>query len=467
MTNGRAAVVIVANSPGEVTGWALPVVSRLRALEDKVSSRFSELVIVIVLPPCPFATGYEAVVAGRIPGVDAVVTPSEYLRFLTLGSIPERVTRLAGGKRREAWRGIVLHLGGDHLHSLLIARRLGFPAVAYSDRTVKFQRQFIGILAEDARVAGKLKQKGVPEEKIEIVGNLMIDGISREGEPEGVKSSLGVPEDAPMVCLLPGSRGQQIRYVMPFFLRVAEIVKRFRENTEFVLPLSPFVGVDSVRSALDAAHDRMSKQKEVPKGGHAKKGLEAASGKLYRPADCEQGVSLAEAVIDTDEGVRVFVTRKSRYSVMAASDLALCMPGSVTAELAYLGVPTVVTVPLNLPEEVPLTGISEFIGRLPVVGAPIKRMAVRKALERIEFTAIPNKRQRRFITPEIRGVLTAEDVAIKVLELLQDSKARDRISVDLKEAMGRPGAAERVASSVLDTLITTGGRYFVPKERVH
>jgi lipid A disaccharide synthetase len=143
------------------------------------------------------------------------------------------------------------------------------------------------------------------------------------------------------------------------------------------------------------------------------------------------------------------------------------MPGSVTAELAYLGVPTVVTVPLNLPEEVPLTGISEFIGRLPVVGAPIKRMAVRKALERIEFTAIPNKRQRRFITPEIRGVLTAEDVAIKVLELLQDSKARDRISVDLKEAMGRPGAAERVASSVLDTLITTGGRYFVPKERAH
>ena len=59
------------------------------------------------------------------------------------------------------------------------------------------------------------------------------------------------------------------------------------------------------------------------------------------------------------------------------------------------------------------------------------------------------------------------DVAIKVLELLQDSKARDRISVDLKEAMGRPGAAERVASSVLDTLITTGGRYFVPKERAH
>ncbi len=152
---------------------------------------------------------------------------------------------------------------------------------------------------------------------------------------------------------------------------------------------------------------------------------------------------------------------------MAASDLALCILVPSLRRLGYLGVPTIVTVPpLNLPEEIPLTGIFEFIGRLPLIGRPIKRIAVRKALGRIEFTAIPNKRQRRFITPEIRGgVLTAEDVAIKVLELLQDTKARDRISVELKEAMGRPGAADSVASAVLDVLITTGGRYFEPTER--
>jgi hypothetical protein len=467
MKASRAAVVIVANSPGEVTGWALPVVSSLRASEHEIAPEFGELVIVIVLPPCPFATGYEAMVAGLIPGVDAVVTPSEYLKFIMMGSIPERVRRLASGKKRETWRGVVVHLGGDHLHSLLIARMLRFPAVAYSDRTIKFQRQFIRILAEDARVAGKLKQKGVPDGKIEIVGNLMIDGVRRGGDPEGIKDVLGIAEDAPMVCLLPGSRKQQIQYVMPFFLRVAEIVKRFRENTEFVMPLSPFVSVDSVRSVLDTAENRVDKQKGGSKGDEVKEGLEAVFGKLHKPADCGHEAFLAQAVIETEEGARVFVIPKSRYSVMAASDLALCMPGSVTAELGYLGVPTIVTVPLNLPEEIPLTGIFEFIGRLPLIGRPIKRIAVRKALGRIEFTAIPNKRQRRFITPEIRGVLTAEDVAIKVLELLQDTKARDRISVELKEAMGRPGAADSVASSVLDTLITTGGRYFEPKERTH
>ena len=465
MKASRAAIIVVANSPGEVTGWALPVVSSLRASEHTIASEFGEPVIVIVLPPCPFSTGYEAMVAGLIPGVDAVVTPSEYLKFITLGSIPERVRRLASGKKRETWRGIVLHLGGDHLHSLLIARMLRFPAVAYSDRTIKFQRQFVKVLAEDDRVAGKLKQKGVPDGKIEVVGNLMIDGVRTSGDPEGIRGVLGVPEDAPMVCLLPGSRKQQIQYVMPFFLRAAEIVKKFCGNTEFVMPLSPFVRIDSVSSALVTQEDRTGKHRGGSKGGKTKEGLEAASGRLHESVGSGQEASLAEAVIETEEGARVLVIPKSRYSVMAASDLALCMPGSVTAELGYLGVPTIVTVPLNLPEEIPLTGIFEFVGRLPVIGRPIRRMAVRKALERIEFTAIPNKRQKRFITPEIRGVLTAEDVAIKVLELLQDTKTRDRISVELKEAMGLPGAAARVASEVLDTLITTGGRYFEPAER--
>jgi lipid A disaccharide synthetase len=465
MRASRAAVVIVANSPGEVTGWALPLVTSLRASEEKIAREFGGLVIVVVLPPCPFATGNEAGVAGLIPGVDAVVTPSEYLKFVIFGSIPHKARGLASEKEREAWRGIVVHLGGDHLHSLVIARRLGFPAVAYSDRTVKFQRHFMRILAEDARVARKLQQRGVPEGKIDIVGNLMIDGVGGEGDPEGVRDALGVAEEAPMVCLLPGSRKQQIQYVMPFFLRVAEIIRKFREDTEFVMPLSPFVSIDMVRHALISAGNRVDKRKGGLKSSGAKEGLEAASATLRRLHDARQEAHSASAVIETAEGVQVFVIPKSRYSVMAASDLALCMPGSVTAELGYLGVPTIVTVPLNLPEEIPLTGIFEFLSRLPVIGRPIKRMAVRKALERIEFTAIPNKRQRRFITPEIRGVLTAEDVAIKALELLQDAKARDRISVDLKEAMGRPGAADRVASAVLGTLIATGGRYFEPTER--
>lgn len=461
----RAAVVIVANSPGEVSGWARPLVSALRESQEKTGPEFGGLSIIIVLPPCPFATGHEAEVARLIPGVDAVVTPSEYLKFVLAGSLPEKIMDLVSEEKRESWRGIVVHLGGDHLHSVLIARRLGFPAVGYSDRTIKFQRQFVRVLAEDARVAAKLQGKGVPGEKVDIVGNLMVDGVLADKDRKSVRDILKVAEDTPMVCLLPGSRKQQIQYVMPFFLRCAEIVKEFREDTVFVMPLSPFVSIDMVRSVLAATGKDADKHKDTPEGDPAQSGLESTSATLSTLTDAGEEGSIASEVILTSGGATVLVVPTSRYSVMAACDLALCMPGSVTAELGYLGVPAVVVVPLNLPEEIPLTGISEFFGRLPVIGKPIKRMAVRKMLKRIEFTAIPNKRQRRFIMPEIRGVLTAEDVAIKVLELLQDAKARDRISVELKEAMGRPGAADRVASAVLNTLIATGGRYFEPTER--
>ena len=346
MKPSRAAVVIVANSPGEVSGWARPLVSGLRASEEKMPSKFGELAIVIVLPPCPFATGNESEVAGLIPGVDAVVTPSEYLKFVFLGSIPKRVESLAVGKKREAWRGVVVHLGGDHLHSILIARRLGFPAVAYSDRTVKFQRKFIRVLAEDSRVARKLQQKGVPDEKIDIVGNLMIDGVRAEGDPEGVRDKLKVAKDAPMVCLLPGSRKQQIQYVMPFFLRVAEIIKKFCESAEFVMPLSPFVSLDMLRSALVAVDKRAEKHKSSTgrNGTGRGEGLEATSGTLHRLPDFREDIGLASAVIEIAEDLQVFVVPKSRYSVMAACDLAIAMPGSVTAELGYLGVPTVVSV---------------------------------------------------------------------------------------------------------------------------
>jgi len=448
-----AIVVIVANSPGEVEGWARPLVASLRASEARAAEEFGKLKIVIALTPCPFASGREAEVAAGLPGVDVVVTPSQYVRCVVLGLIPAKMRGLSAEDAGGPWRGIVVHLGGDHLHSALIARRLGFPAVAYSDRTAGFASSFVRFMAEDARVREKLERKGVPAGRIEVVGNLMIDGV-RPAEARGkTRVALGLADDAddaPLVCLLPGSRKQQIRHVMPFFLRVAEIVKRFREDARFVMALSPFVGIDTVERFLSMGSD-LGRERADESGG--RQGLEGASGRL----SAVEG-SPATHIIETDEGVSVLVVSEARHDAMAASEVAVSMPGTVTAELAYLGVPTVVAVPLNLPHEVPLTGVVDMLGRIPVIGRPIRRAGVRKALARIEFTAIPNKRQKRMIVPEVRGVLSAEDVAIKVLELLQDKKARDRIAVELRQAMGQPGAADRVASIVLDTLISTGGR---------
>lgn len=485
----RAAVVVVANSPGEISGWARPVVERLRALETRVAPAFGGLGVVVVVPPCPFASGREAEVAAGIAGVDAVVAPSEYLRYALFGVVPKGLRPLSGSP------GVVVHLGGDPMHSALLSRRLGYPAVLYTDRTAGFVGSFARFMVEDARVEAKLRKKGVPAEKIAIVGNLMIDGVEVGVRRDAARAALGVETDAPLVCLMPGSRKQQIFYAMPFFLRVAEIVKRFRGDAEFVAVLSPYVGPSMVSAALSAAAagppagtagamtaaedaatssragsrragvgkwDRAETQRGARRSEQARRRLEGARGRLVPLADTREASAAnalePEYLIETDEGASVKLVAVCRYGAMAASDVAVAMPGTVTAELAFLGVPTVVAVPMNVPEEVPLPGLPGLLGGIPIAGRYLKRISVQKALERIEFTAIPNKRQRRMITPEVRGIIGAHDVAIKVLELLQDAKARGRIALELRQAMGQPGASVRVASVILETLMSTGGR---------
>lgn len=466
----RAVVVIVANSPGEVSGWATPVVRSLRALEGKVAPAFDGLSLVVVLPPCPFASGREAEVAGATAGVDAVVRPSEYVKYALLGVVPKGLRPFLGNP------GIVVHLGGDPMHSAILAKRLAYPAVLYTDRTAGFVGSFARFMVEDARVESKLQRKGVPAEKIAVVGNLMIDAVRAGAARQETRAALAVEAHAPLVCLLPGSRRVQISRIMPFFLRVAEIVKRFQDDAEFIAVLSPYVTPSMVGAALSAIRESRPNPdpgqaggsaglaagvKPVPHSGTPGR-LEAAGGRLVpvggaSEPDSEIGARRTYAV-RTDEGVTVRLVEDGRYDAMAASDVAVTLPGTVTAELAFLGVPTVVAVPMNLPEEVPLPGLAGVLGSIPGAGRYLKRVVVPRALERIEFAAIPNKRQRRMVTPEVRGVIGAQDVAIQVLELLQDGKARGRIAVELRQAMGQPGASNRVAEAVLETLVSTGGR---------
>ena len=57
---------------------------------------------------------------------------------------------------------------------------------------------------------------------------------------------------------------------------------------------------------------------------------------------------------------------------MQWADLALTIPGTNTVELSFMGVPMVVTIPLNYPEEIPLEGPAQLLSRVPVLGRQLK-----------------------------------------------------------------------------------------------
>lgn len=130
--------------------------------------------------------------------------------------------------------------------------------------------------------------------------------------------------------------------------------------------------------------------------------------------------------------------------------LALTLPGSNTAELAALGLPMLVTLPTYWAETSPMPGLAGHIGRLPLAGKYIKRALGHAYLRTLSFTAHPNRRAGRMVTPEIVGRLTAPQVAVAMLDMLGGDLAA--IETGLRAAMGEPGAARRIAEALVADL---------------
>jgi lipid-A-disaccharide synthase len=64
--------------------------------------------------------------------------------------------------------------------------------------------------------------------------------------------ALGLPDDAPVVALLPGSRRSEIQYIAPLFVAAAAHLARLRPDLRFVLPAAP--GLRAPLEPLLAAH---------------------------------------------------------------------------------------------------------------------------------------------------------------------------------------------------------------------
>jgi len=405
-------VFIIANSPGEIFGWVRPVVKKVR-------EKIKDVRVILVIPPCQYASGREADVAKDFPGVRYVVRPGQYLKYIFLGkSFPFYAEAKKQG-------GVCVFLGGDPFHALLISRRLKFPAVAYLQRP-RWNNRFkkFMVLSEKVKKDNFLSQ-GIDSDKVVVVGDLMIDSVVYQIEEEGIFNS-PFPQGEPVISIVPGSRPYITVNMTLFFLKACELIKERLPRAHFFLILSPFVKEEKLFT-LDKA--KVNKIMNVPK---TKLIRENTRWKLL-----------------TSKGIEVDIITRKRYSVMQLSTLVLTIPGTNTAELAYLGTPMVVTIPFQRPEFIPLEGIAGLIGGIPWVGMQIKKWAVRRYSKLIKFCSLPNIYAGREIVPELRGEVTPQDVASSALEILQDEKRLSFISSELKKTMGKPGAAERVAEVIL------------------
>jgi len=396
VTHAPAELLIVSSGPGEVSTWAVPMA---RAAAAWAAARGQPLTLSLVLPPCQFASGQEAAFARRQGLFARVLGPRECLGVVT-------------GLRRLALAGpgCVLHLGGDLWYSSTLAHRAGVPAFAYAETPLVRRRahRFARIFVPSQDLAERLASAGVRRDQIVTVGDLRVDALSGARPPvRGAHAGVNV-------ALFPGSRRWLVEGFLPFLLQVAGAMRHRRSDVAFSLVASPFLPRDALAAVLD---------------GHR--------------ADLD---GLGIAVVDGDD-----------LGAAAGADLAISLPGTNTVQLAVLGVPMLVVLPLDHPERIRTEGLSEWIGRIPGLGSAIKRIMVRRFLRHPRAVAWPNRQAGRMIVPEMVGRVDPAAVAARALAMVEDRGALDGMARQLRDLYRTPsGVADRMLDVMAASLAAPG-----------
>ncbi|MGA2391727.1 MAG: hypothetical protein ABSH03_00075 [Candidatus Lustribacter sp.] len=401
-------LALTANGPGEFAGWVRPLLTALYAREPQLDAR-------IFCVPDDYATGHEAAYVRELFPRATVYAPGEYLRFALGRPLPGLPARADG----------VLYLGGDLMHAARVHDRLGGVADAYKFSRRKFAHRFRHVFAVDEANRRQLLGWGVPDERIAVVGNLVIDGAV--GEAAGAFGGFADADAArDGVIFFPGSRKHEIEQIFPMFVRAAVQLRRRLPGVPIAFARSPFTSDAELRSAL------------------ARGGVRVAYGipSVLAP----DGASLEAA------GERFAVVRAAMRAAQAAR-LAVALPGTKVIELAALGVPAIVITPSNAPELAVINGPLQYVGRLPVAGVPLKRAAAVAVAKRFRYFAQPNIDAGREIDAELRGTQLPSHIAHVAAERYADRAWLAAAGAELRALYAaHAGAAGRMAGALLEDL---------------
>ena len=197
---------------------------------------------------------------------------------------------------------------------------------------------------------------------------------------------LGLHADAPTLCLLPGSRPQEVRCTLPHMLQAAELMAAALPPQPSPPPAAP-----SLQLLLAAPPALRPLVEET---------IEAQQRQQRRRMEREH---LSVAVVGSDE----------RYEAYAASDLALACSGTVNVELALRGVPQLA------------------LYRTSWLTSVYVRAVLRPA---ISHATLPNLISGREIVPELLFErCAAEPVAAAALEMLRRPATGDEQLAALRE----------------------------------
>ena len=129
---------------------------------------------------------------------------------------------------------------------------------------------------------------------VSFLGNPLVDTVRADMEPEAARAFFGLKDGERAALLLPGSRRQEISFLLPDMLKAVRLLKEKRPETRFFLPVAPGL-------------ERQEIERHIEKSG-----------------------------------VSVELTEEHVYGLMGIADFAIATSGTVVMEAALMDLPAVV-----------------------------------------------------------------------------------------------------------------------------
>lgn len=406
MENDLFDIVITANSPGELY-------SLVRPLIKSINKNIPFVRIILVITPCQYASGKEIEVARSFKEIFDIILPQEFSKWIFLNKAPKGINF--------SEKGLVLFVGGDLVHGILLSKKLRYPALAYITNKIGWTKEYSLFFVPDEKLYKKVIKK-VNLEKVRLVGDLMVDAALIDNYKNC--------DDIFDIVFFPGSRSAHIKFLAPLFLKTADIIKQKNENIRFGLALSPYCSIAQL-------------EEHISKSNFSK--LE----KTFGNSGIILNTNEKEKAIKTENGTEIKIFENNPYVAMKSAKVIITIPGTNTSEAAALGKPMLVVIPTQKPEAYIFDGLAGILGNMPIIGKIIKRLAIAILGKKEKFLALPNRKANKMIVPEIRGQITAKQISKEALKLLNDTKKLTEISLQLKNVMGSSGASEKITSEIM------------------
>ncbi|HBB33002.1 MAG TPA: lipid-A-disaccharide synthase [Cyanobacteria bacterium UBA9273] len=255
---------------------------------------------------------------------------------------------------------------------------------------VEMTDQLLAVFPEEARY---FEKKGA---SVTWVGHPLVDRMRSAPTRQEARSALGIAPEQMAIALVPASRRQELKYMMPIAFEAAR-------------QLQLQMGNDDNGEVLTA--NSQSPLFWIP-----------LSLETYRPA-IERAIQ--------HYGLRATLVAGQTTEVLAAADLAITKSGTVNLELALLNVPQVVFYRVS-----PLT---YWIGQVLKFSIP--------------FMSPPNLVVMRAIVPELlQDQATPGNVVKEALDLLFNPQRHQQTLADyqeMRQLLGDVGVCDRAAKEIL------------------